>query len=126
VAAPFNPLPPPRDDGWPTLGRRSRGDLVVWAQQHLIAAGKPLRVTGTMTGATRAAVGAFQSERGLAPTGNVDARTWPALLAYGAAPVKWRKRGYAVAAGTPSAGRPEPVSARLPARRNELRDRTGR
>lgn len=123
VAAPFEPLPPPPDDGWPTLGRRSRGDLVVWAQQHLLSAGKPLRVTGTMTRATRAAVSAFQAERGLAGTGNVDARTWRALLAYGPAPVKWRRRGGAVAAG---AGRPEPLSARLPARRDELRDRPGR
>ena len=125
VAAPFAPLAPPPDDGWPTLGRRSRGYLVVWAQQHLLSAGKPLRVTGTMTSATRAAVSAFQAERGLAPTGSVDARTWPALLAHGPAPVKWRRRGYALAA-TPGDGRPEPLSARLPARRNELRGRPGR
>ena len=126
VAAPFDPLPPPPDDGWPTLGRRSRGDLVVWAQQHLISAGKPLRVTGTMTPATRAAVTQFQTERGLLPTGNVDAGTWPALLAYGPAPVKWRRRGYAVAAGARRPeDRPEPLSARLPARRDELRGRPG-
>ncbi|MDQ4049473.1 MAG: peptidoglycan-binding protein, partial [Actinomycetota bacterium] len=141
VAAPFNRLRPPPDDGWPTLGRRSRGDLVVWAQQHLLSAGKPLRVTGTMTPATRAAISAFQAERGLAATGNVDSRTWPALRAYGAAPVKWRRRGYAVAAGRkerssivdrastapmPSVERPEPLSSRLPARRNELLNRAGR
>ena len=123
VASRYPALPPPPDDGWPRLGPRSRGDLVVWAQQHLISAGKPLRVTGTMTRATRAAVAAFQSERGLVATGNVDARTWPALLAYGPARVKWRRRGHAVAAGH---ARPEPLSARLPARRNELRGRPGR
>jgi peptidoglycan hydrolase-like protein with peptidoglycan-binding domain len=74
-----------------------------------------------MTRATRAAIAAFQAERGLAPTGNVDAGTWQLLLAHGPAPVRWRRRGGAVAAGRGSLEQPEPRSAGLPARRNELR-----
>jgi hypothetical protein len=123
VAAPVAPASITADDGWPVLGRRARGDLLVWAQQHLLAAGKRLRVTGTMTPATRAAILAFQSERALWPTGIVDAATWQQLLTLEPAAVKWRRRGGAVAAGR---GVPEPASARLPARRNELPGRAGR
>src|SRR5207247_10498206 len=36
-AAPIAPPPPP---GYPLLKRGVRGDLVVWAQQHLMAAGQ--------------------------------------------------------------------------------------
>ena len=123
VGAPVVPASPAADDGWPVLGRRARGDLVVWAQQHLLAAGKSLTVTGTMTSATRAAILAFQSERALWPTGIVDAATWQQLLTLEPAAVRWRRRGGAVAAGASS---PEPVSARLPALRNELRGRAWR
>ncbi|MGI8945773.1 MAG: peptidoglycan-binding domain-containing protein [Thermoleophilaceae bacterium] len=127
LRSPFTPLAaPPADDGWPMLGRRSRGDLVVWAQQHLLAAGKPLRVTGTMTRATRVALRQFQRERRLPVTGVVDAATWPVLLAGGPAPVRWRRRGGAVAAGVAARSTPEPASARLPALRDELSGRAGR
>jgi hypothetical protein len=129
VGAQVKPVAPKSDDGWPVLGRRSRGDLVVWAQQHLLSAGKKLRVTGTMTTGTRKAILAFQSERGLWPTGAVDASTWQALLTLEPAAVRWRKRGGAVAVRKAAAvreGIPEPESARLPARRNELRGRSGR
>jgi hypothetical protein len=129
LGARVKPVRPKSDDGWPVLGRRSRGDLVVWAQQHLLSAGKKLRVSGTMTAATRRAILAFQSERGLWPTGAVDASTWQALLTLEPAAVRWRKRGGAVAVGSTAAARkgiPEPDSARLPARRNELRGRRGR
>ena len=123
LARPVVPVAPRADDGWPVLGRRARGDLLVWAQQHLLAAGKKLRVTGTMTSATRAAILAFQSERVLWPTGIVDAATWQQLLTLEPAAVRWRRRGGAVAAG---AGTLEPASARLPAVRDELRGRAGR
>src|SRR3954452_22495559 len=123
VGAPVKPVPPKTDDGWPVLGKHSRGDLVVWAQQHLLSDGKRLRVTGTMTAATRAAILAFQSERGLWPTGVVDASTWPALLSLEPTAVRWRKGGGPVAAGNST---PEPQSARLPGRRNELQGRSGR
>ena len=123
VGAPVAPVAPAADDGWPVLGARSRGDLVVWAQQHLLAAGKPLRVTGTMTRATRDAILSFQSEHALWPTGLVDAATWQALLELEPAPVRWRRRGGAVAA---SEGEPEPLSARLSPLRDELRGSGGR
>ncbi len=118
VGAQVKPVAPRADDGWPVLGRRARGDLVVWAQQHLLSAGKRLRVTGTMTTATRAAIAAFQTERGLAATGIVDGSTWQALLTLPPAAVRWRRRGGAVSAG---GGMPEPLSAGMPARRNELK-----
>lgn len=108
VGAQVKPVAPRADDGWPVLGRRARGDLVVWAQQHLLSAGKRLRVTGTMTTATRAAIAAFQTERGLAATGIVDGSTWQALLTLPPAAVRWRRRGGAVSAGAecPSPCRP--------------------
>ncbi len=54
----------------PVLRRGSRGDLVVWAQQHLIAAGSPdLPATGIFGRQTYRAVRQFQSRRGLRADG---------------------------------------------------------
>ena len=58
----------------PVLRRGSRGDLVVWAQEHLLGAGQAgLSVTGVFDRLTYAAVRAFQSTNGL-PAGRGDRR----------------------------------------------------
>ncbi|MFN2617697.1 MAG: peptidoglycan-binding protein [Thermoleophilaceae bacterium] len=115
VAVPFTPL----SDyfpiyGWPKLRVRSRGDLVVWAQLHLRAAGQPIRLTGRFRSGTRRAVVNFQSTHGLPAVGSIGPRTWQALLAFPLPPVASANGG------------PVPRSARLPAVRNELGSRRGR
>jgi len=102
----------------PTLKRKSRGDLVVWAQEHLIAAGADLPVTGFFGAQTARAVRLFKEARGLPANAIVDTDTWNALLTFTPYRPRW------TAAGASAAGRARPatrpLSARLPARAYEI------
>jgi hypothetical protein len=127
VGALLDPLATPPVEEWPTLragsGGRvgSRGDLVVWAQQHLAGAGQPVTIDGQFGSGTAAAVRAFQGGAGLSQTGVIDATTWPALLRVTPVAVDWVARAGARAsvagAGATANG---PRSAGLPARRYEI------
>jgi hypothetical protein len=77
------------DPGWPALNKGSRGDQVIWLQQHLASADPSVALDGRFTAATQAALKAFQSARGLAATGATDAATWQALLRVPLRPVDW-------------------------------------
>ncbi|HVP02628.1 MAG TPA: peptidoglycan-binding domain-containing protein [Solirubrobacteraceae bacterium] len=68
------------DPGWPVLGRRSKGDLVVRAQQLLRAGGRLVRANGIYGAQTAAAVRRLQTAAGIPVTGVVDAATWQTLL----------------------------------------------
>ncbi|HEU4739738.1 MAG TPA: peptidoglycan-binding domain-containing protein [Solirubrobacterales bacterium] len=104
----------------PLLKRKSRGDLVVWAQEHLIAAGAELPVTGFFGAQTARAVRLFKEARGLPANAIVDTETWNALLAFTPYRPRWTAAGASVAA----TGRPRPatrpLSARLPAKAYEI------
>jgi len=114
---------------YPYLRLGARGDQVVWAQQHLWAAGFPRSINGYFSVITRNAVLAFQRAQGLPATGALDAATWPVLLSREPVRVRWRtflrtQRAYVVAS---AAGRRRtvveaaaPPSARLPALRREI------
>lgn len=103
----------------PLLGRGAKGDVVVWAQQHLRAAGSNVRVDGVFGAGTATAVRTFQRTQGLPASGRLDALTWPALLRYAPVPVRWRVgRTRATAATAYTANGPR--SASLPAVRDEL------
>lgn len=111
----------------PLLSLRSQGgiwagDLVVWAQEHLVKAGQPVQIDGSYGPETQAAVEQFQSVHGLPVTGLVDVPTWQALLAYKAAAVTWlRQKGKTVAVASRTRLRLSvPWSARLPARGYEI------
>ena len=106
--------------GYPVLRGGSRGDLVVWAQQHLASAGYSVDVDGVYGAATVNAVSAFQAAKGIPVTGKIGDVTWPALRRYSPAPVAWSqsRRGRAARRGT--AGSPGPASARLPAVAREI------
>lgn len=121
----------------PLLKRGSKGDMVVWAQQHLKAAGALLPVTGFFGPRTRAAVRAFERSRGLPVDGQLDTDTWEELLRLEPEPVRWAARparganASAVRAGesgasasrrAPSPAKPatRPLSASLPARAYEI------
>jgi Putative peptidoglycan binding domain len=109
---------------YPVLEPGAAGDLVVWAQQHLVGGGYlDSTVTGRYGRLTVQAVRAFQAAADVPVTGTIDAPTWQQLLArIDPAPVAWRPRGPGARAR--AAGRrlamPAPASAALPAVRDEI------
>jgi Putative peptidoglycan binding domain len=112
----------------PILGLGAQGDLVVWAQEHLITAGYPTTVDGGYGPLTQAAVQSFQTAHGLTADGIVGPETWGALLRFAPAKVTWTDSGaYVASAGAVRSARAGhtlvlrvPKSARLPARRDEI------
>jgi len=110
----------------PLLRRGSRGDLVVWAQQHLAGAGESLPLTGFFGPRTAAAVRSFQLSRGLPVDGTVGTNTWPALLETTPVRPRWSaRRARTRAHGGARSARPvpasRPLSASLPAHAYEIR-----
>jgi putative peptidoglycan binding protein len=118
----------------PILQLQSAGDLVVWAQQHLVTAGYSTAVDGAYGPSTQAAVESFQAARGLTVDGVVGPATWAALLRYAPAAVTWTRRGAVMASAADvrraRAGRTlrlaVPKSAGLPAKRDEIAGAGGR
>jgi hypothetical protein len=122
----------------------SAGDLVVWAQEHLLAAGQNVAVDGGYGPRTVAAVKNFQSIHRLFLDGVIGPQTWSALFRYRPVAINWgpmsRKASKAArvaaggrvteaavaamdTAGAPAATSgvtPAPLSALLPAKANEL------
>ena len=96
----------------------------MWAQQHLVSAGFPVKVDGGFGTNTRAVLLRFQAAKGLPQTGAVDASTWPPLLRYAATAVAWggKSRSSARSAGAAAAagGGAQPASANIPARAREI------
>jgi hypothetical protein len=106
-------------DGYPVLSKGSRGDLVVWAQEHLKGAGEPVPVTGYFGDITRRAVRRFQRSKDYVDDGHIGPRTWRALLDVKPRMVDWSsKRSRRVAKRSAAAGAPR--SASLPALRYEI------
>ncbi len=124
--APAGPVPGYRPVvAQPVLRRGSRGDLVVWAQEHLLSAGQSgLAVTGIFGNPTYAAVRAFQGAHGLAADGVIGTSTWNALLAFSPAPMHWSARAPRASARGATISRASapsrPRSASLPAKAYEI------
>ena len=109
----------------PVLRRGSRGDLVVWAQEHLAGAGQAsLPVTGIYGKQTVAAVRSFQLSRGLSDDGAISTRTWNALLAVDPIRMRWSggKAGTSRSGASASRVLPpsRPASASIPAKAYEI------
>ncbi len=114
------------------VGRGAVGDLVVWAQEHLVGAGIPSAIDGDFGARTQVAVQAFQAAHGLAADGVIGPETWQALLRYRPAAVTWVHHGRRTVADdalraqvSPAGGGaaltlPVPVSASRHARRDEI------
>jgi putative peptidoglycan binding protein len=102
----------------PLLKRGAKGDMVVWLQEHLIAAGADLPVTGIFGRQTARAVHLFKQARGLPANALVDTETWEALLAY----TPYRMRWSAARVRPDARARPpsRPLSASLPAKAYEI------
>src|SRR3954469_5385030 len=105
---PFTSAPAP---DFAELAKGKKGDLVIWAQQHLRGAGQSLTVDGDFGSGTVAAVKSFQSANGLAATGTIDTATWQALLQHAPAKKSWKAK--------------PPKTAKLPARRYEIAPSSG-
>jgi Putative peptidoglycan binding domain len=113
------------DPEQPLLKRGDKGDMVVWAQEHLITAGNPeLPVNGIFGKLTRAAVVAFQEDQGLEVDGQIGTETWEALLRYRPFRVRWAAvatGGSArISAAGPVGNARRPLSASLPAKGYEI------
>jgi hypothetical protein len=109
---------------YPRLRSGSRGDPVVWAQQHLWTAGFQTALDGAFGSSTRRAVLGFQAQAGLPQTGVIDQATWGALLRYRPVTVRWVRAGRrtraVVARAAAGVVAPTPRSAVLPARAREI------
>jgi hypothetical protein len=107
----------------PVLKMSSRGDLVVWAQEHLQAAGQTrLPITGIFGRQTRAAVRAFQEGRGLPVNGVIGTTTWQVLLELEPVRPRWAARQAKRGPASASRALPDrrPLSASLPAKGYEI------
>ena len=94
AAPPPAPVPLP-DPGWPALDTGSKGDEVIWLQEHLASFSPALPVNGTFGAATAQTLAAFQTSRGLPPSGETDPATWQAVLTLPVTPVDWVARAAA-------------------------------
>jgi putative peptidoglycan binding protein len=108
----------------PIVKRGSRGDLVVWAQEHLLGAGQSIPVTGIFGKQSYAAVRAFQSSHGLAADGTIGTSTWQELLTFEPVRQPWSGTGETASAGVGTTSRAippsRPKSASLPAKAYEI------
>jgi hypothetical protein len=102
----------------PLLKKGSKGDMVVWAQEHLIAGGATLPVTGIFGRQTARAVRAFKEDHGLPANGIVDTDTWNALLTLTPVRANWAASRARPGARPQPASRP--LSASLPAKAYEI------
>jgi hypothetical protein len=94
LAAPLAPLTSVTPNGeYPELKSGSKGDPVLWLQQHLASAIPAQEITGIFAAHTAANLAEFQSAHGIAPSGVADPATWQALLALAPAPVQWTGSG---------------------------------
>jgi hypothetical protein len=128
AAAGRGPLRPPRNyqptTAYPALQPGSAGDLVVWAQEHLIS-GRYLRTnaTGNYGKLTERAVSDFQLAARLPATGRINAATWQQLLArLDPMAVRWTNGDEpdSAARGGGEIAMRVPTSASLPPRGDEL------
>jgi Putative peptidoglycan binding domain len=94
LAAPLAPLTTVIPNGsYPELAKGSKGDQVLWMQEHLATAEPTQETTGTFGSQTITNVEAFQTAHGIAASGVVEAATWAALLALPPVAVDWTGKG---------------------------------
>jgi hypothetical protein len=114
------------DTSYASVGQGAKGDVVVWAQEHLVSAGQRISIDGDFGAQTKAAVKRFQRAHRLTADGLIGTSTWAALLRYSAARVTWARGGARIALAASRGTLAVPKSARLPAKANELHGAPGR
>ena len=105
---------------YPVLSKGSKGDLVVWAQEHLRGAGAHLGVTGYFARKTYRAVKRFQRKHGLRADGAIGAHTWRKLMRVKPDTIDWSHKGSGPGKLSPAGSPAAPRSASLPAVRDEI------
>lgn len=94
LAAPLEPLaevtPNP---SYSELSQGSKGDPVLWMQEHLAAAIPTQETTGIFDATTTTNLEQFQTAHGIPATGRTEAATWQALLALTPVQVDWTGEG---------------------------------
>jgi hypothetical protein len=111
--------------GLATISEGWTGDLVVWAQEHLITAGLTVGVDGGFGKATQAAVQQFQLQHALTVDGVIGPETWQALLRYQPEKISWAVKSKRAAVASLGRLTPVPKSASLRAKRYEIPARLG-
>jgi peptidoglycan hydrolase-like protein with peptidoglycan-binding domain len=89
--APLSGVTP--NPSWSELAEGSKGDPVLWMQEHLASAIPEQATTGIFDAATKANLEQFQTAHGISPTGVTEAVTWQALLALPPVAVDWTGEG---------------------------------
>jgi hypothetical protein len=94
LAAPLAPLTTVvANTTYPELSKGSKGDQVLWMQEHLASAVATQETTGTFGSQTTTNLEAFQTTHGIPASGVAEAATWTALLALPAVAVDWTGGG---------------------------------
>jgi len=94
LAAPLAPLTSVTPNTtYPQLSSGSKGDPVLWMQEHLASAIPAQPTTGSFSSQTATNLRAFQTAHAIAPSGVTDAATWTALLALPPVAVNWTGGG---------------------------------
>ncbi len=94
LAAPLAPLSTVTPNAeFPEVSKGSKGDQVLWLQEHLATAEPSQETTGTFGTQTTANLEAFQAARGLPATGVATPATWQDLLALTPVAVDWTGGG---------------------------------
>ncbi len=77
----------------PLLGEGSKGDQVLWMQEHLATAIPAQATSGIFDATTASYLEQFQTAHGIGPSGKTDPSTWAALLALPPVAVDWTGGG---------------------------------
>ncbi len=94
LAAPLAPLTSVTPNtSLPELSKGSKGDQVLWLQEHLASAIPSQETTGVFASKTTANLESFQTAHGLPANGVATAPTWAALLALPVVVVDWTGGG---------------------------------
>ena len=107
LGAPAPAAAAPDDPGWPLLKLKSKGDEVIWLQQHLASADATVTIDGVFGTSTDTALRNFQAQHLLPVTGTTDPATWQAVLALPLRAVDWTTGGPASARAARAARAPE-------------------
>ncbi len=89
--APLTSVTP--NPGYSELAKGSKGDPVLWMQEHLASAIPSQATTGVFDATTAANLAQFQAAHGIAASGHTEAATWTALLALPPVAVDWTGGG---------------------------------
>jgi hypothetical protein len=89
--APLSTVTP--NTSYPELAKGSKGDQVLWLQEHLATAYPTQETTGNFGTQTYEDLIAFQEAHSITATGVTEAATWAALLALAPVAVDWTGAG---------------------------------